>query len=377
MPLILAVVFLCHSCKDDNTGQGDCYDDTSIQQLQFLGSHNSFRTKTYEPIFDFVINFASVLPEDLNPEGWDYTHVLMSEQFSQHNVRAIELDIFNDPDGGLFYNRQGNEVVGESAESGIPELLEPGFKVLHIPDIDYNTNYYSFVSALTAVRDWSQSNPNHEPIFIQVETEETSVADFLPDAGYAETIPFTEESMVEVEQEIKSVFGNDLNGVFTPSMLQGNYPSVNEAARAGNWPTLREARGHVFFIMSESLGLYLNGSEDLSGKIIFPMAGPDDSYAAFVKMDNPISNQEEIKDLVSQGFMVRTRSDVDTQEARSGDTTRRDAAFSSGAHIISTDYYIPDPRHTDSEEWTDFQVQLQSGRAVQGNPVSYTGMECE
>ena len=40
--------------------------------------------------------------------------------------------------------------------------------------------------------------------------------------------------------------------------------------------------------------------------------------------------------------LVRTRADADTREARAGDTRRRDAAFASGAHFVSTDYYLPE-----------------------------------
>ena len=45
-----------------------------------------------------------------------------------------------------------------------------------------------------------------------------------------------------------------------------------------------------------------------------------------------------IRQMVEAGFLVRTRADIPTEEARSGDTTRRDSAFASGAHYVSTDY---------------------------------------
>jgi hypothetical protein len=45
-----------------------------------------------------------------------------------------------------------------------------------------------------------------------------------------------------------------------------------------------------------------------------------------------------IREMVQAGYLVRTRADVSTAEARSGDTARRDNAFQSGAHYVSTDY---------------------------------------
>ena len=41
---------------------------------------------------------------------------------------------------------------------------------------------------------------------------------------------------------------------------------------------------------------------------------------------------------MKQGYIVRTRSDADTKEGRTGDTTTRDKALKSGAQMISTDY---------------------------------------
>jgi len=61
---------------------------------------------------------------------------------------------------------------------------------------------------------------------------------------------------------------------------------------------------------------------------------------------------------------VRTRADADTEEARSGDTTRRDAALASGAHFVSTDYPVPDPR------FTDYRVGIPGEGVARCNPVN-------
>ena len=51
----------------------------------------------------------------------------------------------------------------------------------------------------------------------------------------------------------------------------------------------------------------------------------------------------DIPDLVAAGYVVRTRADADTVEARSGDTGPRDAAIASGAQWVSTDYPVENP----------------------------------
>jgi hypothetical protein len=68
---------------------------------------------------------------------------------------------------------------------------------------------------------------------------------------------------------------------------------------------------------------------------------PGHPAAAFRIVNDPIASAEEIRDLVRRGYLVRTRADADTREARANDTARRDAAFASGAHFVSTDYYLP------------------------------------
>jgi hypothetical protein len=64
-----------------------------------------------------------------------------------------------------------------------------------------------------------------------------------------------------------------------------------------------------------------------------------------------------------EGFLVRTRADADTRQARSGNTTQRDRALSSGAQFISTDYPVPDPR------FTRYRVQFKGGVVARPNLV--------
>ena len=57
-----------------------------------------------------------------------------------------------------------------------------------------------------------------------------------------------------------------------------------------------------------------------------------DSRAAIFVINDPLAEGERIRHLVAQGYLVRTRADADTEEARRNDTWRRDAAaFASGA----------------------------------------------
>jgi len=76
---------------------------------------------------------------------------------------------------------------------------------------------------------------------------------------------------------------------------------------------------------------------------MFVSAEPGHPAAGFIKMNNAIADHALIRRYVARNYLVRTRSDVPTEEARSGDTTRRELALGSGAQYISTDYIEPSP----------------------------------
>lgn len=353
--------------------QNDSVDLLKINQLQIIGSHNSYRKRTYKPLYDFVIPFyqAGFLPANLNPDGWDYTHVPLPEQFGAFGMRGVEIDVYEDAQGGRFYNRGGLSLIGENVASGIAELQQPGFKVLHIPDFDYNTNYYTFISALQAVKAWSEKNPNHIPIFIQIEAKTEMVGDAVSLAALQHSIPYTAASAEALEQEVKNVFGENLDKVITPDDVRGAFPTLRAAVLAGNWPTLAEARGKVIFAMQGSIvPFYEQGHPSLQGRAMFTYADPAADEAAFIIVNDPVADYAEIQQLVAQGFIVRTRSDWETVQARTGDYTAMNAAFASGAQVISTDYYQPDPRYKTDTGWTNYHVAFPGNITYRINPVT-------
>ena len=66
-----------------------------------------------------------------------------------------------------------------------------------------------------------------------------------------------------------------------------------------------------------------------------------------MKRNDPVRSFDEIRSLVAEGFLVRTRADAGTVEARANDGSRRDKALASGAQLVSTDFPEPDPRFGD------------------------------
>ena len=93
------------------------------------------------------------------------------------------------------------------------------------------------------------------------------------------------------------------------------------------------------------------------------LKGMSEVYANTIMIINdPVRDFDRIKSLVKQGYLVRTRADSGTQEARSNDTVRRNKAFQSGAQAISTDYFLS-TNPFDSK----YSVSIQAG--IRCNPV--------
>jgi hypothetical protein len=109
--------------------------------------------------------------------------------------------------------------------------------------------------------------------------------------------------------------------------------------------------------------VYLEGHPSLRGRIIFTNAEPGQPDCAFTEEND--GSQEEIAALVRKGYLVRTRTDADTKQARSNDTARREIALASGAQLLSTDYPTSEPSH-----WTSYSVGLPGGAVARCNPVN-------
>jgi hypothetical protein len=213
---------------------------------------------------------------------------------------------------------------------------------------------------LNDVRTWSKQHPHHLPIFILVETKEDTPRE-IPNAVKAEA--FTPTVFDALDAEIRSVFKPD--EIITPDEVRGNASTLVEAVHAGKWPTLAKSRGRVIFLMDQQhVGpIYAQGHPSLRGRILFTNAMPGAPDAAFIERnDGPL---EEINALVKQGYLVRTRTDEGTEQARTNDTTRRDVALSGGAQMLSTDYPSSEP-----SPWTKYSVGLPGGLAARCNPVN-------
>ena len=129
--------------------------------------------------------------------------------------------------------------------------------------------------------------------------------------------------------------------------MQGKHATLREAVLADGWPKLGKARGRVFFALDEApdkVAIYRGKRRSLEGRKMFVNIDESSPAAAYITLNEPLQDAKRIRAAVEAGFIVRTRADADTLEAREGKTERRETALGSGAQYVSTDYMQPDPR---------------------------------
>lgn len=338
---LLAAAAISAACDlESPSGAPDCtraaVDALPMNAIQAIGTHNSYKMA--------IAPNEMALVRGANPKAadtLDYSHAPLVRQL-EAGARQLELDLANDPDGGLYAAPLGHRMAGkDAAPYDFTPLRAPGLKVLHVPDIDYRSTCATFVACLKEIRAWSQANPDHLPILILLNLKEDGVK--LP--GAVTPPPFDARAMDAVDAEIRSVFHD--RALITPDQVQGRHATLREAVAAGGWPRLKAARGRVMFACDcgpEQVALYRGDRRSLEGRVAFVNIEESSPAAAYITLNEPKEQAVRIAAAVKAGLIVRTRADADTLEARANDTSRQGAAFASGAQYVSTDYMVPDTR---------------------------------
>ena len=268
---------------------GQAQEDLTINQLQFVGSHNSYKLKMNPVVFAALSAWDTKVAQSL-----DYSHIAIDAQLEM-GVRKLELDVFFDATNSAL-------VVG------------------HVQLIDMNSSCSFLNECFKVLLDWSANNAEHVPIWISFNAKDQKI-DGLPDPDV-----FSDQAFRVLDQLIEEAFDGK---IIWPRDIDGL-----------NWPRVSDSRGKFIFVLDEGgekRQRYLNRWQE---RPMFTTVEPPHPAAAILIINDPIKQKDAITDWVNRGFMVRTRADADTIEARMNLTERKMAALESGAQAISTDYYI-------------------------------------
>lgn len=332
--------------------------ELKLNQIQVIGSHNSYKSQMAPELLAYLSKVNPSASQSL-----EYAHIPLEDQLDL-GLRNLELDVFHDPEGGRYSNPKGLGIIKASG-GVIPDydptsaLSKPGLKLFHVQDLDFQSHYLLFADALKGLKTWSEAHPDHSPVFILINAKDGNIPGTRP------VLPFTAAALDSIDLEIRMHLGID--HLITPDMVKGEYPDLESAVLAGNWPNLDDVRGKFLFVLDESeekIDRYLTAKPELKNAVLFVNKKEGNSTAGFRIINDPISNEQYIQDLVKKGYIIRTRADSDTKEARTNDYTKFEKAKASGAQVISTDYYYPSTFFK-----SDYKVNFEEKEFERPNPI--------
>ncbi|MBZ9630964.1 phosphatidylinositol-specific phospholipase C1-like protein [Salegentibacter sp. LM13S] len=345
--LFLLTFFLIISLN--NYGQED---SLPINKIQVIGSHNSYKQAIDAHLFKNLLEKDSTALLAL-----EYEHISIPDQLVL-GLRNLEIDIYADTLGNKYASPLGSSSKSRGTYDPDGLMSHPGFKVLHIPDIDFRSSCLTFQGCLQQLKNWSDDDPGHTPVFITLEAKDKELLklNIVPEK-------FTYALFQKLDSVIKRELG--VKKIITPDLVRGNYETLEKAILDGNWPTLKDAMGKFLFILDDTKDkreLYIKDTPSLKGRVLFVNANPGTPEAATLIRNDPFD--PEIPKLVRRGYIIRTRADSNTNEARANDYDRFKAACNSGAQIITTDYY-----QKSSFFISSYRVSFENNLYVRPNPL--------
>lgn len=296
-----------------------------INEFQFVGTHNSYKL--------LLDNRASRELASIDPwlaVSLDYGHQSLVHQLDL-GLRHLEVDILEDVNGGAY----ASPALAESPDApSNADMQIPGFKVLHIPDYDFQTTCSTFRRCLTEIEGWSRDHPNHLPIFVHMNARTRSSRNW-PDLELLAELG-DPEALKSIDAEVRSVIPD--NRLLFASTITG----------LEKWPSLAESRGRLIFILdgsSNQARAYRDSFEHGELRLLVTDAHGDiDPVDRYTVIMDPREEYEKIRQQVDDGFLVRTLGEFNTIEARRNERARFRDAASSGAQIISIESYFEDTR---------------------------------
>lgn len=330
--------------------------DCRLNQARWLGSHNSFKPVLPAAYYEALaarLQQQTHTPAVQKLQSLRYGHASLTSQLNS-GLRLLELDLLKDDVGGSFARPlfgaelkqalQQHKPVDNAARYFPATLTQPGFKVLHLPDIDFASHCAQARDCIAVLAQWSKTNPGHWPVLIVINVREQGVGAYLP-ADFAKSAakvaPWQAKDYQALEQLWLEGLGRER--LLTPDDVRQAPLSLAASLLQHGWPTLKQAAGRFVLLFDGTpvqLSLYRAGHPSLQDRLMFGNYPADSDEAAILVLNDPASQQDDIAKALAQGLLVRTRSD----DGNMLQPARFAHALQSGAQFISSDFYLGAPQ---------------------------------
>lgn len=327
---------------------------STLNTYQWIGSHNSYKRPVAPAILTFVAKHNVRHAKQI-----DYSHPTLTTQL-ELGLRQLEIDVVHDPKGAHYAKPSGELLIKRTllTPSERNRLMLPGFKVQHLPHIDFLSHCIALMECIDELNAWSNKNPQHFPVIILVNAKESQ----RPYVEGNQPIPFDQKAYRELDLAWQTGFQDKL---ITPDDIRQEAQTLNHAINTEGWPNVEALRGKFIVLFDGNhtqRNLYRQSAPSLTGRAMFASYAAGEPEAAIMIINNPIAQQAQIKQAVKQGYLVRTRADADFSASNQQRAAQLEAAIASGAQIISTDFYPHSPQALTS----GYSVTLGNGSLIRG-----------
>jgi hypothetical protein len=106
-----------------------------LNQMQLVGTAESYKQAPTDAILSLV-----TMGGKKDAEALDFGEPPIAAQLDA-GARSLSFDVAYDPKGGLFKNPAAASMAGDLLDPAyVTAMSAPGFKVLHVLDVDYNSS---------------------------------------------------------------------------------------------------------------------------------------------------------------------------------------------------------------------------------------------
>lgn len=343
--------------------------DCKLHQARWLGSHNSFKPVLPAAYYEGLANRLQQMPHSAAQskaqtlqklQSLRYGHASLTSQLNS-GLRLLELDFLKDDAGGSFarplFGAELKQALQQQTQQDLSArffpatLTQPGFKVLHLPDIDFASHCVEARDCIAELAQWSKTNPGHWPVLIVINVREQGAGAYLP-ADFAKSgvkvAPWQARDYQALEQLWLDGLGRER--LLTPDDVRQKPLSLAASIRQHGWPTLTQAAGRFVLLFDGApaqLSLYRAGHPSLQGRLMFGNYPAGTDEAAILVLNDPASQQTDIANALAQGLLVRTRSD----DGNVLEPERFIRALKTGAQFISSDFYLGAPQGEPAQQF--------------------------
>ena len=245
-----------------------------LNQIQTVGSAESYKLAPDDSMLRLI-----AMGGRKNAQKLDFGQPSLTAQLDD-GAASLAFDLAYDPKGGLFRSPAAAAMADALLDKDyVQAMSQPGFKVIHVLDVDFKSSCLTLKSCLTEIAGWSRAHPNHLPIVIALSSNDQKT----PMPGATRPLPFDSAVAAALDKEIMTVFRRD--ELITPDAVKAGHASLREAVLAGSWPLLNASRGKVIFLFHDDprkTALY-------RGDVMF-VTGENSPRAAFIALDDPLKD---------------------------------------------------------------------------------------